>query len=169
LISKKWRYGRLHTGAEVQLQISEIDFEHLNVNGSLLVIAENVTGHLNNEGQRIYSEFVGRCVLKNVTIVNKGIDHDFPNVYWKNEIARQESCQIILRGMSEFYAENVTLAGDQFIEVPHGFRCLAFEKGGKVEFIFDKIESPSWSWQYSFTHDYAIEVKNFSHLKSQNL
>ncbi len=140
IIGQKWRGGKLHFGSEVQLQISEIDFENLVVNGSLLIQADAIMGHL-EEGRLIYSEKVGRCVLKNVTIVNKGIDHDLPNVYWKNEIARQEVCHILLRGMSEFYAENVTLQGDHFIEIPHGMRCVAQQKNGTVEFEFQPVRA----------------------------
>lgn len=147
VIRQKWRGGKLHTGSEVQLQISEIDFENLVVNGSLLVQAESIMGHM-EEGRLVYSERVGRCVLKNVQILNKGIDHDLPNVYWKNEIARQEVCHILLRGMSEFYAENITLQGDHFIEVPHGMRCYATESNGAVEFHFEKIDKPTWQWAY---------------------
>jgi hypothetical protein len=156
VIAQKWRGGKLHQGSEVQLQISEIDFENLMIDGSLLVQAESIMGHSNSEGHLIYSERVGRCVLKNVTIVNKGIDPELPNVYWKNEIARQETCQILLRGLSEFYAENVTLKGDHFIEVPDGARCIAHEIEGRVHFHCEKIENPSWHWEYQCAEGSSI-------------
>lgn len=167
IIAQKWRGGQLHAGSEVQLQISEIDFAHLSVQGSLLVQAESIMGHTTTEGHLIYSERVGRCTLKNVTVINKGIDHDLPNVYWKNEIARQESCQILLRGLSEFYAENVTLRGDHFIEVPHGQRCIAEERDGMLEFRFEKIENPSWSWHYQ--HDERSSITLRQRLASEAL
>ncbi|MGH2612835.1 MAG: UTP--glucose-1-phosphate uridylyltransferase, partial [Rhabdochlamydiaceae bacterium] len=159
VIGQKWRGGKLYFGSEIQLQISEIDFENLVIDGSLLVQAESIMGHLEAENGLIYSEKVGRCVLKNVTILNKGIDHELPNVYWKNEIARQEVCQILLRGMSEFYAENVILRGDHFIEVPHGMRCTARENCGNVEFYFEKIEKPSWYWEYQISKENTLEIK----------
>lgn len=140
--------GRMHPGSELQLQIGEVYIENLDLNGSLLVQAESIMGHLDNQKQLIYSEACGRCRLKNVTVINRGIDHDMPNVYWKNEIARQEVCQIILRGSSEFYAENVTLRGDHFIEVPDGHRCTATEVGGQLHLAFEKIDGPSWHWSY---------------------
>ncbi len=154
IIAQKWRGGKLYPGSEVQLQISEIDFENLIIDGSLLIQAESIMGHYDTDHRLVYSERVGRCVLKNVVILNKGIDHELPNVYWKNEIARQETCQILLRGMSEFYAENIVLKGDHFIEVPHGFRCYAresLENQEKIEFYFEKIETPSWHWTYQFS------------------
>lgn len=155
VIGQKIRGGRLHHGSELQLQIAEVDLENLDLNGSLLIQAESLMGHLEGDHLR-YSEMCGRVILKNVSVQNKGIDHEWPNVYWKNEIARQESCQIILRGMSEFYAENITLKGDQFIEVPHGMRCFATELSGELELTFEKIETPSWHWDYSVDSSHRI-------------
>ncbi len=158
VIAQKIRGGRLHPESELQLQIAEVDIENLDLEGSLLIQAEAVMGH--TEGQRLlYSERCGRCVLKNVTVRNKGIDHDMPNVYWRNEIARQEVCQIILRGMSEFYAENIVLSSDHFIEVPDGQRCIATEISGELHLTFEKIEIPSWHWDYQIDSRYALVLK----------
>jgi len=159
VISQKIRGGRLHPESELQLQIAEADIENLDLEGSLLIQAESVMGY--TEGERlIYSERCGRCVLKNVTIRNKGIDHDMPNVYWRNEIARQEVCQILLRGMSEFYAENIVLSSDHFIEVPDGQRCRAIEIEGELHLTFEKIETPSWHWQYTVNSRHALVLKS---------
>ncbi|HEX4840295.1 MAG TPA: UTP--glucose-1-phosphate uridylyltransferase [Rhabdochlamydiaceae bacterium] len=158
IISQKIRGGRLHPESELQLQIAEVDIENLDLRGSLLIQAESVMGH--TEGQKlIYSERVGRCVLKNVTVRNKGIDHDMPNVYWRNEIARQEVCQILLRGMSEFYAENVVLSSDHFIEVPDGERCRAIEIEGELHLVFEKIETPSWHWHMTIDAHQALILR----------
>ncbi len=134
--------GIMHPHSELQLHIAEVDIENLDLEGSLLIQAEIIMGNP-------HSEKCGRAILKNVTVRNEGIDPDLPNVYWRNEIARREVCQIILRGVSEFYAENVTLQGDYFIEVPDGERCQAIEIDGKLELIFEKINIPSWHWRYS--------------------
>ncbi len=158
VIAQKLRGGRLHPESELQLQIAEVDIENLDLEGSLLIQAESVMGH--TEGQKlIYSERSGRCVLKNVTVRNKGIDHDMPNVYWRNEIARQEVCQILLRGMSEFYAENIVLSSDHFIEVPDGQRCRAIEIEGELHLTFEKIETPSWHWKYTVDSRQALVLK----------
>ncbi len=159
VIAQKIRGGRLHPESELQLQIAEADIENLDLEGSLLIQAEAVMGHI--EGQKlIYSERCGRCILKNVTVRNKGIDHEMPNVYWRNEIARLEVCQIILRGMSEFYAENITLRSDHFIEVPDGQRCRAEEMDGEVHLTYEKIETPSWHWEYKVDTRHAITLKS---------
>jgi hypothetical protein len=159
VIAQKIRGGKLHPESELQLQIAEADVENLDLEGSLLIQAESIMGH--DEGQKlIYSEKCGRCVLKNVTVRNKGIDHEMPNVYWRNEIARLEVCQIILRGMSEFYAENIILKGDHFIEVPDGQRCRAKEINGQLHLTYEKIEAPTWHWEYKVGSHYAITLKS---------
>jgi UTP---glucose-1-phosphate uridylyltransferase len=159
VIAQKIRGGKLHPESELQLQIAEADIENLDLEGSLLIQAESIMGH--DEGQKlIYSEKCGRCVLKNVTVRNKGIDHEMPNVYWRNEIARLEVCQIILRGMSEFYAENIILKGDHFIEVPDGQRCRAKEINGQLHLTYEKIEAPTWHWEYKIGPHSAITLKS---------
>jgi UTP---glucose-1-phosphate uridylyltransferase len=158
VIAQKLRGGRLHAGSELQLQISEIDSENLDLDGSLLIQADHILGHLDAQGKWVYSEKCGRCTLHNITICNKGIDHEMPNVFWRNEIARQEVCQIILRGRSEFFASNITLRGDHFIEVPDGFRCTATEVRGEVHLSFEKIEAPSWHWRYRVLEDQTISL-----------
>lgn len=148
VIAQKLRGGHLHQGSELQLDIAEVDIENLEVEGSLRIQADNIMGHF-DKNTLIYSERCGRVVLKNVCIRNRGIDLEMPNVYWKNEIARLETCQIILRGLSEFHAENVTLLGDHFIEVEDGIRLIAREENGEVVFEKQPITEPSWHWRYS--------------------
>jgi len=150
LIAQKIRGGKLHEGSEIHLEIAEVDIENLDVKGSLLIHAEAVMGRYDGKGILHYSEKCGRCVLKNVKIENRGIDLEMPNTYWRSEIARLETCHIILRGNSEFYAENVTLPGDQFIEVPDGMRIKAREENGSLLFEQELIDQPQWSWAYVF-------------------
>lgn len=158
VIGQKIRGGRLHDGSELQLQIAEASIENLDLNGSLIIQADAVMGHLES-GKLIYSENCGRVVLKNVTIRNKGIDHEMPNVYWKNEIARREVCHIILRGKSEFYAENITISHDQFIEVPQGERCTATTVDGQLHLTFTKIETPTWHWEYQIDTSQTVSLQ----------
>ncbi len=145
IIAQKLRKGHLHPGAELQLEIAELDIEGLDLKGTLLIQAESIEE--------------GRCTLKNVTVHNEGIDFEAPNVYWKNEIVRQEACQIILHGNGEFYAENLTLQGDMKIEVEENTKVTATLKNGKVELIREKITTPSWSWNYHITKERKIEIK----------
>jgi hypothetical protein len=162
IIAQKIRGGRLTKGSELQLEIAEADLENVSIDGSLIIHADAIMGHTSDGGILRYSECCGRCTLKNVTIRNRGIDLDMPNVYWKNEIARQEMCHIILRGAGEFYAEDVTLVGDHFIEVKDGFRVTAKMEGSELVFIEERLKKPSWAWDYRLGEENWIVLKKKS-------
>ena len=105
VIAQKVRGGILHAGAELNLEITEVDIENLELQGSLLI-----EGDIN----------LSRCILKSVQVVNRGIDRAAPNIYWKREVARLESLGITLEGHAEFYAENVVFQGDLQITILDG-------------------------------------------------
>jgi hypothetical protein len=162
VICQKIRGGKIFPKSELQLHIAELDMSNLDLQGSLLIHADAVMGDTDAKGLLTYSSQTGKCTLKNVTIRNKGIDFDLPNVYWKNEIGRQESCHIILRGHSEFYAENITLPGDFFIEVEEGFRITAVQKEQEIEFIKEPLGASSWFWSYQIEKDHTILIQKNS-------
>ncbi len=157
VIAQKIRAGRISLGSELQLEIAELDMENLDLKGSLLIHAEAIMGH-KVAGILEYSERCGKCRLKNVKIRNRGIDRDLPNVYWKNEIARLETCHIILRGRSEFYAENVTFEGDHFIEVEDGFALYVFQGEEGLEFRKNPLVEGGWKWEYTLTEGGDIHL-----------
>ncbi|HEY4831473.1 MAG TPA: hypothetical protein VIH61_02825, partial [Waddliaceae bacterium] len=124
IIGKKLHGGTLAKGAEMQLDIAEIDIKNLFLDGSLIVRADSPFGIKNPEGTIHYSEQCGKCELLNVEVRNKGIDRKAHNIYWKNQINRHEKMKIVLHGDAEFFAENITFKGNCEIEVPNGFRCV---------------------------------------------
>jgi UTP---glucose-1-phosphate uridylyltransferase len=152
IIGQKIRGGELHEGAELQLEIAELDMENLVVDGSLLIQADDLMGHP-------YSEKSGKCTLKNVKVLNRGIDRAAPNVFWKNEIHRKESCKILIHGDGEFYAENVSLDGSLLIEVESGTKVSAVEENGKIAFKRELIHKPTWFWKYSVSDDFEIVLE----------
>lgn len=156
IIAQKIRGGRLSQGAELQLEIAEVDIENLDLTGSLLIEAQHPLGRLNGEGIIEYSDECGKCVLKNVTVHNSGIDRGKANIYWRNQIFRHEALRIVLQGNAEFYAENVTITGDRFIEVPDGCRLVVTEEAGELKFDRQTIRRPTWQWNYSFSHEGRI-------------
>lgn len=61
-------------------------------------------------------ERCGRCKLRSVKIVNKGINWSSANnVYWKHDVERSESVKIILHENAEFEAKDVVLKVQLFI------------------------------------------------------
>lgn len=156
IIREKVRHGKLHDGAELQLEIAELSLRDLELQGSLLITANRVTGKI-EDGHLLFSEEVGRCHLHNVKVKNRGIDRERTSCYWKNEIIRKEALKITLEGRSEFYAENVEFYGNFEIVVPHEMRAIA-RKGahGNAEIVFEKLFNPHWQWNYHINEASAI-------------
>lgn len=150
VIAQKIQGGEIKQDSDMNLEISELELLNLKLNGSLLIIAENVIGAKNPQGILQYNEKSGKCSLKNVSIHNKGIDRNEPNQFWKGHIHHSESFKIILKGNAEFYAENLTFTGNYHLEVPDGHCMFAYERNGKIEFQLDKIATQTWHWRYSF-------------------
>jgi hypothetical protein len=159
IIGQKVRGGKFLKRSELKLEIAEADISHLNLSGSLHVIADQVVGEMNSEGILKYSENVGKCRLTNVSVENQGMDPQGPNVYWKGEIKRFELCEIILHGNAEFHAENVCLRGDLKIEVEPGMRLTAFEENGSLKFKREPITEPKKGWTYRLSDKGRILLK----------
>jgi UTP---glucose-1-phosphate uridylyltransferase len=145
LIAQKIKRPILAAFSEMQLEIADLFLSDLKLDGSLLIFAKNALGH-DSQGIIRYSHKTGKCMLKNVSIKNRGIHHKPESPYWKNHLKRHEACKIILQGHSEFFAENITFASNQTIIVPHGERWIASQDAsGHIHY---HIEKPSWRWDY---------------------
>ncbi len=140
IIGQKIQRGTLSAGAEMQLEIAELEIQNLNLTGSLLITS---------------SDLQGKCRLIDVTIENEGIDWEGENILWKNQVARLGALEIILEGDGEFYAEGVTFRGNEKIVVPAGHRVVAEEQDGSLLLTADPLEAP-WSWTYSVDGDQQI-------------
>lgn len=147
IIAQKIRGGKLARGSEMRLEIAELDMEDLSLEGSMFICAETLMGH-HEEGVLKYSELSGKCTLKGVKVINQGIDWEASNVFWSGEITRKECLTLIIKGNGEFHAENVIFKGDINIEVESGTKVTAMMKNGKLEMIIEKIEQPTWQWDY---------------------
>lgn len=159
IIAQKIRGGRLGLGAELQTEIAELDMEGLDLEGSLLIRADTVVDKKIEGNTLVYGNKAGRCTLQNVTIRNSGIDREAPNVYWRNEIYRKESCQIVIYGSGEFEARDVILEGDLYIEVQDGHRVIARQGENGVVFEDEEIGRPTWNWVYSLDGEHRIHLQ----------
>jgi len=154
IIAQKIRGGKCAPYAELQLEIAEIKIENLDLNGSMCIRAENILGHKDAKGVIVYSENTGKCLLKNVSVRNLGIDQKAPNLFWKNEVFRTECFTLIIHGNGEFIAEDVTFEGNHHIEVPEGVCIRAISQEGKVTFRKEPLSG--WSWNYAATDEGEI-------------
>ncbi|CAN7095147.1 unnamed protein product [Brassica rapa subsp. narinosa] len=158
---QKFKGGSISSCSELQLEIAEFSWNNVEVDGSLIINAENAMGSttINKNGEPIlqYGLRCGKCKLHNVKVMNRGIDwNSKSNVYWRNDVNRLESCKIILHGNAEFEASNVTIEGNHVFEVPDGHR-LKITRGRSpdsglsinLEAIEEEVmETGSWYWNY---------------------
>ncbi|KAH7656760.1 UTP--glucose-1-phosphate uridylyltransferase protein [Dioscorea alata] len=155
---QKFFGGSIMEGSELQIEVAEFMWREVQLDGSLLVIAENIMGSTqaieNGEPLMQYGHRCARCKLQNVKVQNKGIDWTSANnVYWMHNVQRFESLKVILQGNAEFEATDVVLQGNQVFEVPNGHRMHVTSGDSgfvvKLEPIEEEMmDSGSWFWKY---------------------
>lgn len=143
IIAQKIRRGCFSEGAELQIEVPEVDIEEIRLDGSLLILG---------------SAAEGCCTLKNVAITNDGIDREQTDHYWKNTPVRKEAMEIILEGRSEFVAEGVEFKGALCVVVPDGYRFIVTELKGQIQIQKEVISVPTWSWKYEWDLNNKVAV-----------
>nr|AAT47007.1 unknown protein [Oryza sativa Japonica Group] len=156
---QKFVGGSVSQGSELQIEVAEFLWQDVELDGSLIVLADNIMGstNKNNTGEQImhYGARCGRCKLQSVKIVNKGINWSSANnVYWKHDVERSESVKIILHENAEFEAKDVVLKGNHIFEVPTGHRMRIVQDGPEFVAKLDPIskemmDSGTWYWKYA--------------------
>lgn len=159
IIRQKIRHGKLSLGSELQLEIADLHMENVELDGSLIIHADHLMGRPNEQNVLEYSNNTGKCTLKNVKINNKGIDREAPNVYWKNEITRKESCHITIKGCGELFAQDIEIYGNIQIYVPDRTLVVLEQRGGQIIQKKFPLAAPSWAWKYVVTDDFRIQLK----------
>ncbi|PNY05051.1 UDP-sugar pyrophosphorylase-like protein [Trifolium pratense] len=164
---QKFYGGSISEGSELQVEVAEFFWRNVQLNGSLVIIAENVMGsmQIDESGEPIlhHGQRCGRCKLQNVKVLNEGIDwRHGGNVYWKHDVQRSEVLQIILHGNAEFEATDVVLQGNHVFEVPDGYKLKIMPGSTGLAIQLDPIEqgmmeSGSWHWDYKI--EGSTEVK----------
>jgi hypothetical protein len=126
VVAQKVRGGSISRHSEVKLEVAELLWQDVSVDGSLRVFAENIVGHTDEAtGRTVFSDRCARVRLERIQVENAGIDYDAEgNCFWKQAVAMQETCLVVLRGCSEFDARDVTFCGRVKLDVPDGYRML---------------------------------------------
>ncbi|RVW42315.1 UTP--glucose-1-phosphate uridylyltransferase 3, chloroplastic [Vitis vinifera] len=176
---QKFYGGSISMGSELQLEIAEFLWRNVQLDGSMIVIAENVMGstRIDEMVSPCYSMGTGnmlfpcgRCKLQNVKVQNKGINwNSGDNIYWKHDVQRFEALKIILHGNAEFEATDVILqVPSSAVLLEFGSAILAFpsttiiftyygicgHSGLAVDLnpIEEKMmDSGSWFWNYKLS------------------
>ncbi|XP_040380381.1 UTP--glucose-1-phosphate uridylyltransferase 3, chloroplastic isoform X2 [Oryza brachyantha] len=159
IMRQKFVGGSVSQGSELQIEVAEFLWKDVELDGSLIVLADNIMGltKKNNTGEQImhYGTRCGRCKLRSVKIVNEGINWSSANnVYWKHDVERSESVKIILHGNAEFEAKDVVLQGNHIFEVPSGHRMRIIQEAAgfvvKLDPISEEVmDSGTWYWKYA--------------------
>ena len=159
VIGQKIHGGCLAKNSEWVMEIAEAEVIDLDLDGSLLVEAEDVMGRRDNDCLKYSSNVCGKCILHNVRVRNRGHEGVTVQQAWKQQYPRKEALTIRLHGNAEFVAQNVLFEGDFLIDVPDGYRMTAIQKGETIEWLKEKISRPSWFWHYAFDEDNSIKLK----------
>lgn len=163
---QKFKGGSVSKGSELQIEVAEFLWRNVQLDGSLIIVAENVMGstRIADNGESIlqYGYRCGRCKLNNVKVLNKGIDWDCgDNTYWKHDVQRFEALKVILHGNAEFEASDVTLQGNHVFEVPDGHKLKITSGNSGLVVQLDPIEqnmmdTGSWHWNYKINGSHIV-------------
>lgn len=115
VIAQKIRGGKLTLGSELQIELAEMDLENVEIEGSFRILAEKPLD--------------ARCRIKNVKIFNRGVDWEASLPFWQSAWRRFETAEIILKGRSEWIAEDAIFLGSQKWIVEDGCRMRVFADG----------------------------------------
>ncbi|XP_024970468.1 UTP--glucose-1-phosphate uridylyltransferase 3, chloroplastic isoform X2 [Cynara cardunculus var. scolymus] len=149
--------GPLWEVTRQKIEVSEFLWRNVQLDGSLMIVAENVMGSQidkNHESILQYGYRCARCKLENVKIRNKGIDwNSDKNLYWKHDVQRLEALKVVLHGNAEFEAVDVNLEGNHVFEVPDGYKMMVTSGNSGLSVHLNPIrkefmDSGSWVWKY---------------------
>lgn len=131
-ICKKIAGGKWELGSEFLLEIADFQAKNLHLEGSFSIRAERLMGAVDSKGVLQYSSLVGRCLLENVTVCNRGVDWKCSRPFWKMELQREESVEVHLKGRSLFTAKDVQFKGSHKFVVEEGRELRVSQKNGKI-------------------------------------
>lgn len=150
VIQQKLRGGRLFEGAELVLELAELNAENLSVDGSFCIRAAQPLGFIDPEtGLLTYNHQIGRCRLRNVRVTNRGVNWSHSAPFWKANFQRYESLEIELRGHSEFDAADVRFERAEKFVVEDGERLVVREENGKRRMWREPVgEKLLWTYRW---------------------
>ncbi|KAL0382150.1 UNVERIFIED_CONTAM: UTP--glucose-1-phosphate uridylyltransferase 3, chloroplastic [Sesamum calycinum] len=134
---QKFRCGSIAMGSELQIEVAEFLWRNVQLDGSLLILAENAVGsiEINENGEPIiqYGRRCSRCKLENVK--------------------RFEALKVILHGNAEFEATDVVIQGNYVFDVPDGHKMQVTSGISGLDVQLkpikeDLMDTGTWFWNY---------------------
>ncbi|CAA0831341.1 UDP-glucose pyrophosphorylase 3 [Striga hermonthica] len=155
---QKFLGGSIAKGSELQIEVAEFLWRNVQLDGSLIILGDNVMGSdkTNGTGEPIlhYGRRCARCKLENVKVLNDGINWDSEeNLFWKHDVQRFEALRVILHGNAEFEARDVVIQGNYVFDVPDGHKMHVTSRNSGLDVQLKPIEeglmdSGTWFWNY---------------------
>lgn len=174
---QKFHGGSISEGSELQIEVAEFLWRNVQLDGSMIIVAENILGttKVDESGEAIvqYGLRCGRCKLQNVEVQNEGIDWGSDdNTYWMHDVHRCESLKIVLHGNAEFEATDVVIKGNHIFEVPNGYKLKITSGNSGLAVECNPIEEHlmncgSWCWNYNINGSY-VQLELVDLLKREN-
>lgn len=175
---QKFHGGSISEGSELQVEVAEFLWRNVQLDGSMMIVAENILGttKIDESGEAIlqYGLRCGRCKLQNVQVQNEGIDWgSADNTYWKHDVYRRESLKIVLHGNAEFEATDVLIKGNHTFEVPNGYKLKITSGNSGLAIECNSIEEQfvdtgSWFWNYKIIGSH-VQLELVELLKSDKI
>lgn len=168
IVAQKIRGGEIEQGSNLHLDLAEIDCEGLQLSGGLQIVSKPMSMEKSQYLPTSSHQLQGRCSLRNVTVNNGGVAKRSSCDYWSHRPQLSGCLTIILHGISEFCAENVSICDSKTVHVPQGYKMRASQQGSDVNFQLMPLVDELWSWNYRYEKDRWQALKN-SDLFSPNL
>lgn len=137
LIAQKVRGGRVEAGSHLQLALANLDWEAVNLKGSLVIMGE------------------GSVTLRSVLISNRGLRWGGGQPLWSGEPGCLESLRIEVEAGGELFVEGVEIRGGRTISVKAGERLRITPEGE----VGEKLKGAAWRWEHHLDESKAIVLK----------
>jgi UTP---glucose-1-phosphate uridylyltransferase len=138
VMQSKLQAGKISPNSLLEIEALEVLMKGLCLKGTLLIKSLSLEGV---------------CHLENVQIINQGMEVAAP--FWKQKWQHQERVTIILHGKSALFARNITVEGNQTIEVPEGELWEITESGIEKSSLPDGYAL----WDYTFSEKEGVQAK----------
>jgi UTP---glucose-1-phosphate uridylyltransferase len=137
VVEQKVRGGDLRRGSELRLELVDLDWERVKVEGSLIV------------------QGGGSVTLRSVTVANRGVDWERSQPAWRGDPVREEAAILQVEAGGELLIEEVQLIGGQLIEVRAGERVVM--TGDKIERHL--LSGKGWRWRYEYDSEQRLRLR----------
>lgn len=142
LIGQKIQRGKIVSGSEIQLEITNLKLEDFTISGYFNVLTDAVMGHFDEDNRLRFSERAGSAIMKNIRVVN--------------DPSKNESFTVLIEENGQFIAEGVSFLGTHFIKIPKNTLVRATQKESSISLTYEEKKECSF---HSYHLDNEEKIK----------